>query len=59
MEGATMDACEVEQSLRQVFQEIGCETLSQVWEMQDEIAHDREVNCPRAEDRRNEKHKVR
>lgn len=59
MDGATIDACEVEQSLRQVFQEIGCETLSQVWEMQDEIAHDREVNCSRAEDSRNEKHKVR
>jgi hypothetical protein len=59
MEGAKIDACEVEQSLRQVFQEIGCETLSQVWEMQDEIAHERGVNCPRAEGRRKEKHKVR
>ena len=32
MDGAKIDACEVEQSLRQVVQEIGRETLSQVFQ---------------------------
>jgi len=42
---ATIDAREMEQSLREVLQEIGSQTLSSAWEIQDEIMHEKGVVC--------------
>lgn len=59
IEGAEIDAREMEQSLRRVFQEISRETLSEVWEMQDEMMYEKGVKCDGEEDERRERHKVR
>lgn len=40
-----IDARDMEQSLREVLQEIGRATLGEAWEMQDEIMHEKGVEC--------------
>ena len=54
-----IDAREMEQSLREVLQEIGRETLGEIWEMQDEIIHKEGVSCHQHEEKRGKRHKVR
>ena len=57
LEHVEIDAGEMEQSLREVLRDIGRATLSEAWEIQDELMHEKGVACQHEEDR--EIHKVR
>ena len=58
LERVEIDAGEMEQSLREVLRDIGRATLSEAWEIQDELMHEKGVACQHEEEH-GERHKVR